>query len=88
MVPDKIPSICIGEKTVICGLVMEKSDHKGNKVKCKATLTGDIVRKKFKFNVPFVRQAEGDVAVIHQLAVNGKPYENKHKQEIIYRIEL
>ena len=64
-------------------------------MKCKATLTGDIVRKKFKFNVPFelsVMQAEGNVALIHQLAVkqmiqewqdDGEPHENKHKQEII-----
>ena len=73
---------------------MEKSDHKDNKVKCKATLAGDI-GKKFEFNVPFelsIRQAEGDEAVIHQLAVmqmiqewqdDGVPHENKHKQEII-----
>ena len=87
MVPNKIPSIYNGEKTVIYGLLMLKE----KKVKCKATLTGDIVGNKFKFDIPFelpVRQAAGDVAVIHQLAAkqmiqewqdDGEPYENKHK---------
>ena len=63
-------------------------------VKCIATLTGDIVWKEFKFDIPFelpAKQAEEDVAVIHQLAAkqtiqewqdDGEPHENKHKQEI------
>ena len=71
MVPDKIPSIYNGDKTVIYGLLMEKSDQTEDKVKCKATLAGDIVGKEFKFDIPFelpTRQAEEDVAVIHQLA--------------------
>ena len=95
MVPDKIPSIYNGDKTVIYGLLMKKSDQTEDKVKCKATLTGDIVGKEFKFDIPFelpAGQAEKDVAVIHQLAAkrmiqewqdDGEPYENKHKQEII-----
>ena len=74
---------------------MAKSTQKDKKIKCKATLTGDIVGKKFKFDIPFelpAKQAEGGVAVIHQLAAkkmiqewqdDGEPYENKHKQEII-----
>ena len=95
MVPEKIPSIYNGDKTVIYGLLMEKSGHKEKKLKCKATLTGDITGKKFKFDIPFelpASKAEGDVTVIHQLAAkqmiqewqdDGEPYENKHKKEII-----
>jgi len=95
VIPDKIPSIYNGEKTVIYGLLMEKSDQSEDKLKFKATLTGDIVGKEFKFDIPFQlpsRQGEEDVAVIHQLAVkqmiqewqdDGGLYENKHKQEII-----
>ena len=75
MVPKKIPSIYNGEKTVIYGLLMEKSEQKGKGVKCKATLTGDIIGKKFKFDIPFElterRPEEADVSVIHQLAVKG-----------------
>ena len=52
---------------------MEKSEQKGKGVKCKATLTGDIIGKKFKFDIPFELTEEGsgeaDVSVIHQLAV-------------------
>jgi len=48
VVPDNIPSIYNGDKTVIYGLVMEKSDKIEDKVKCKATLTGDIVGNVFK----------------------------------------
>ena len=96
MVPEKIPSIYNGEKTVIYGLLMEKSEQKGESMKCKATLTGDIIRKKFKFDIPFELTEggpeEADVSVIHQLAVKGMiqewqddedPYEQKHKKEII-----
>ena len=95
MVPDKIPSIYNGDKTVIYGMLMEKSDDKEKKVKCKATLTGDIIGKKFKFDIPFelpASKAEEDVTVIHQLAAkqmiqelqdDGEPYENKHKKEIV-----
>ena len=96
MVPEKIPSIYNGEKTVIYGLLMEKSEQKGKGVKCKATLTGDIIGKKFKFDIPFEltegELGEADVSVIHQLAVKGMiqewqddegPYEQKHKKEII-----
>ena len=96
MVPEKIPSIYNGEKTVIYGLLMEKSEQKGKDVKCKATLTGDIIGKKFKFHIPFEltegELGEADVSVIHQLAVKGMiqewqddegPYEQKHKKEII-----
>ena len=94
LVPDNIPSIYNGDKTVVYGLLMAKSTQKDKKIKCQATLTGDIVGKKFKFDIPFelpAKQAEGDVAVIHQLAVkkmiqewqdNEEPYENIHKQEI------
>jgi len=72
VVPDNIPSIYNGDKTVIYGLGLEKSDQIVDRVKCKSTLTGDIVGKKFKFDIPFelpVTQIEEDVAVIHQLAV-------------------
>ena len=95
MVPEKIPSIYNGEKTVIYGLLMEKSEQKGENVKCKATLTGDIIGKKFKFDIPFEltegQSEKEDVSVIHQLAVKGmiqewqddeEPYEQKHKMEI------
>ena len=96
MVPKKIPSIYNGEKTVIYGLLMEKSEQKGKGVKCKATLTGDIIGKKFKFVIPFELTEggpeEAGVSVIHQLAVKGMiqewqddegPYEQRHKKEII-----
>ena len=75
---------------------MEKSEQKGENVKCKATLTGDIIGKKFKFDIPFEltegQSEKEDVSVIHQLAVKGMiqewqddegPYEQKHKKEII-----
>ena len=90
-----IPSIYNGEKTVIYGLLMEKSEQEGKGMKCKATLTGDIIGKKFKFDVPFEltdRPSEEDVSVIHQLAVkkmiqewqdDEEPFEQKHKKEII-----
>ena len=96
MVPEKIPSVYNGEKTVIYGLLMEKSEQKGESMKCKATLTGDIIGKKFKFDIPFELSEggpeEADVSVIHQLAVKGMiqewqddegPYEQRHKKEII-----
>ena len=96
MVPEKIPSIYNGEKTVIYGLLMEKSEQKRESMKCKATLTGDIIGKKFKFDIPFELSEggpeEADVSVIHQLAVKGMiqewqdvegPYEQRHKKEII-----
>ena len=96
MVPEKIPSIYNGEKTVIYGLLIEKSKQKGESMKCKATLTGDIIGKKFKFDIPFELTEggpeEADVSVIHQLAVKGMiqewqddegPYKQKHKKEII-----
>ena len=96
MVPEEIPSIYNGEKTVIYGLLMEKSKQKGESMKCKATLTGDVIGKKFKFDIPFDLTEEGpgeaDVSVIHQLAVKGiiqewqddeGPFEQKHKKEII-----
>ena len=96
VVPEKIPSIYNGEKTVIYGLLMEKSEQKGENMKCKATLTGDIIGKKFKFDIPFEltegQSEKEDVSVIHQLAVKGMiqewqddegPYEQKHKKEII-----
>ena len=95
VVPDKIPSIYNGEKTVIYGLLMEKSEQKEEVIKCKATLTGDIIGKKFKFDIPFElvdKQSEEDVSVIHQLAAkrmiqewqdDGESYEEKHKKEII-----
>ena len=90
-----IPSIYNGEKTVIYGLLMEKSEQKGKSMKCKATLTGDIIGKKFKFDVPFELTdgpSEEDVSVIHQLAVkkmiqewqdDEEPFEQKHKKKII-----
>ena len=96
MVPEKIPSIYNGEKTVIYGLLMEKSEQKEKGVKCKATLTGDIIGKKFKFDIPFELTEggpeEADVSVIHQLAVKGMiqewqddegPYKQRHKKEMI-----
>ena len=96
MVPEKIPGIYNGEKTVIYGLLMEKSEQKGKSMKCKATLTGDIIGKKFKFDIPFELTkggaGEADVSVIHQLAVKGMIQEwqddegtddQKHKKEII-----
>ena len=95
MVPGIIPSIYNGEKTVIYGLLMEKSEQKGKSMKCKATLTGDIIGKKFKFDVPFELTdipSEEDVSVIHQLAVkkmiqewqdDEEPFEQRHKKEII-----
>ena len=95
MVPEKIPNIYDCEKTVIYGLLMEKSEQKGESMKCKATLTGDIIGKKIKFDIPFEltegRSEEEDVSVIHQLAVKGmiqewqddrEPYE-QHNKEII-----
>ena len=96
VVPEKIPSIYNGEKTVIYGLLMEKSEQKGRNMKCKAILTGDIIGKKFKFDIPFELTEGGpgkaDVSVIHQLAMKGMiqewqddegPYDQKHKKEII-----
>jgi len=63
---------------------------------CKAILSGDIVGKEFKFEIPFElsgrQAAEEDVSVIHQLAAkvmiqewqdDGEPYEERHKNEII-----
>ena len=42
MVPDEIPSIYNGEKTVIYGLLMDKSNDKGrDELMCKAILSGD-----------------------------------------------
>ena len=96
IVPDKIPSIYNGEKTVIYGLLMDKSDDKGRDgLMCKAILSGDILGKAFKFEIPFElpgRQAtEEDASVIHQLAAkvmiqewqdDGEPYEERHKKEI------
>ena len=96
MVPKKIPSIYNGEKTVIYGLLMEKSEQKGENMTCKATMIGDIIGKKFIFDIPFELTERGageaDVSVIHQLAVKGMiqewqddeaPYDQKHKKEII-----
>ena len=95
MVPEKIPNIFNGEKTVIYGLLMENSEQKGEGLKCKATLTGNILGKEFKFDIPFElteEQSVEDVSVIHQLAVkkiiqewqdDEEPYEQKHKKEII-----
>ena len=94
MVPEKIPNIYNGEKTVIYGLLMENSELKGEILKCKATLTGNILGKEFKFDIPFELtegQSEEDVSVIHQLAVkkmiqewqdDEEPCEQKHKKEI------
>ena len=94
MVPEKIPNIYNGEKTVIYGLLMENSELKGERLKCKATLTGNILGKEFKFDIPFELtegQSEEDVSVIHQLAVkkmiqewqdDEEPCEQKHKKEI------
>ena len=90
-----IPIIYNGEKTVIYGLLMEKSEQKGKSMKCKATLTGDIIGKKFKFDIPFELTdgpSEEDVSIIHQLAVkkmiqewqdDEEPFEQRHKKEII-----
>ena len=90
-----IPGIYNGEKTVIYGLMMEKSEQKGKSMKCKATLTGDIIGKKLKFDVPFELtngSSEEDVSIIHQLAVkkmiqewqdDEEPFEKRHKKEII-----
>ena len=95
VVPEKIPNIFNGEKTVICGLLMENLEQKGGSFKCKATLTGNILGEEFKFEIPFElteEQSEEDVLVIHQLAVkkmiqewqdDEEPYEQKHKKEII-----
>jgi len=97
VVPDKIPSIYNGEKTVIYGLLMNKSDGKEREgVTCKAILSGDILGKEFRFEIPFElsgRQVvEEDVSVIHQLAAkvliqewqdDGEPYEERHKKEIV-----
>ena len=96
MVPEKIPSIYNGEKTVIYGLLMEISKQKGESMKCKATLTGDIIGKKFKCDIPFDLTEggpeEADVSVIHQLAVKGMiqewqddegPFKQRHKKEIV-----
>ena len=95
MVPEIIPGIYNGEKTVIYGLLMEKSEQEGKSTKCKATLTGEIIGKKFKFDIPFELtegESEEDVSVIHQLAVkkmiqdwqdDEEPYEQRHKKEII-----
>ena len=97
VVPDKIPSIYNGEKTVIYGLLMEKSDDKGRDgLMCKAILSGDILGKEFRFEIPFElsgrQAAEEDVSIIHQLAakvmiqewqVDWEPHEERHKKEII-----
>ena len=96
MVPEKIPSIYNGEKTVIYGFLTEKLKQKGRNMKCKATLTGDLIGKKFKLDIPFELTeggaGEADVSVVHQLAVKGMiqewqddegPYDQKHKKEII-----
>ena len=96
VVPDKIPSIYNGEKTVIYGLLMDKSDDKGRDgLMCKAILSGDILGKEFKFEIPFElsgRKTAEDVSVIHQLVAkvmiqewqdDGEPYEERHKKEII-----
>ena len=96
MVPEKIPGIYNGEKTVIYGFLMEKSEQKGENMTCKATLIGDLIREKFKFDIPFELTeggaGEADVSVIHQLAVKGMIQEweddetlcdQKHKKEII-----
>ena len=95
MIPEMIPSIYNGEKTVIYGLLMEKSEQKGESMKCKATLTGDIVGKKFNFDIPFELtkgESEEDASVIHQLAVkkmiqewqeDEEPFEQRHKKDII-----
>ena len=95
VVPEKIPNIFNGEKTVIYGLLMENLEQKGGSFKCKATLTGNILGEEFKFEIPFElteEQSEEDVSVIHQLAVkkmiqewqdDEEPYEQKHKKEII-----
>ena len=93
--PGNIPSIYNGEKTVIYGLLMDKSGGKGKDgLTCKAILTGDILGKRFEFEIPFQlaeKQAEEDVSVIHQLAAkvmiqewqdDGEPYEERHKKEI------
>jgi len=96
VIPDKIPSIYNGEKTVIFGLLMDKSDDKGRDgLMCKAILSGDILGKKFQFEIPFKLpdlQAGEGVSVIHQLAAkvmiqewqdDGEPYEQRYKKEII-----
>ena len=96
VVPEVIPSIYNGEKTVIYGLLMEKSEQKEESIKYKATLTGDIIGKKFKFDIPFEltegESEEEDVSVIHQLAVkkmiqdwqdDEEPFEQRHKKDII-----
>ena len=97
VVPDKIPSIYNGEKTVIYGLLMNRPDGKERDgLMGKAILSGDILGKEFKFEIPFElsgRQGvEEDVSIIHQLAAkvmiqewqdDGEPYEERHKKEII-----
>ena len=95
VIPEMMPSIYNGEKIVIYCLLMEKLEQKGESMKCKATLTGDIIGKTFKFDIPFELtkgESEEGVSVIHQLAVkkmiqewqdDGEPYEEKHKKEII-----
>jgi len=93
VVPDKILSIYNGEKA---GLLTDKSDDKGRSgLMCKAILSGDILGKKFQFEIPFKLpdlQAGEGASVIHQLAAkmiiqewedDGEPYEQKHKKEII-----
>jgi len=96
VVPDKIPSIYNGDKTVVYGLLMDKSDDKERDgLMCKAILSGDIVGKEFKFEIPFElsgrQAAEEDVSVIHQLAAkvmiqewqdDGEPLQHEHNKEI------
>jgi len=95
VVPDNIPSIYNGEKTVIYGLLMNKSDDKGRDgLMCKAILRGDFLGEEFKFEIPFElsgRQSEENVSVIHQLAVkvmiqewqdDEEPYKKYYKKEI------
>jgi len=96
VVPGNIPSIYDGEKIVIYGLLMDKSDGKGRDgLMGKAVLSGDILGREFKFEIPFElsrRQLEEDVSVIHQLAAkvmiqewqdDGEPYEERFKKEIV-----
>ena len=93
VVPDKIPSVYNGEKTVIYGLLMDKSDDKGRDgIMCKAILSGDILGKEFTFEIPFELSGKQAEPIIHQLAAkvmiqewqdDGEPYEERHKKEII-----
>ena len=101
VVPDKIPSIYNGEKTVIYGLLMNRPDGKEiDGLMCKAILSGDILGKEFRFEIPFElsgKKAEEDESVIHQLAAkvmiqewqdDGEPYEERHKKEIIELLQV